>query len=84
MQEISVKDAASQLGMSEQAVRIQMQRRKLPIGVCDRLTGGKYYYRIWQEWIDNYAKYGPKWQCMNLYKEGKDVEQHGESQDSAV
>lgn len=84
MTEISVKDAASQLGMSEQGIRIRMQRGKLPIGICDKLSASKYSYCIWQEWIDNYAKYGPKWQCMNLYEEGKDIEQHGESQDSAV
>lgn len=62
MQELTIKEAATQLGMSEQAVRVRMQRGLLPIGVCDRLTGEKYSYCIWQEWIDNYAKYGPKWQ----------------------
>ena len=48
---ISVTEAARQLGMTEQAVRVLMQRKKLPIGqVIDH--GGKKEYLIWQSRVD--------------------------------
>lgn len=62
MQGMTVKQAAEQLGMSEQAVRIRMRRGKLPIGTCDKLTGDRWVYCIWQEWVDQYAQHGPRWQ----------------------
>ena len=62
MMGLSVKEAARQLGMSQQAVRIRMQRGLLPIGVCDKLSATRWDYCIWQEWLDQYAQYGPRWQ----------------------
>jgi hypothetical protein len=48
---ITVASAAEQLGMTEQAIRVLMQRKKLPIGqVIDH--GGKKEYLIWQSRVD--------------------------------
>ena len=50
---ISVTEAARQLGMTEQAIRVLMQRKKLPIGqVIDH--GSKKEYLIWQSKIDSF------------------------------
>ena len=50
---VTVKSAAEQLGMTEQAIRVLMQRKKLPIGqVIDH--GGKREYLIWQSKIDSF------------------------------
>lgn len=40
---ISVGEAAEMLGMSEQKVRVLMQRGKLPIGIADRSEEDKSY-----------------------------------------
>ena len=69
MKKVKTEEAAAQLGMSVQALRMRMISGSLPIGIYGKLRGEKFDICIWQEWIDNYAKYGPKWQEMNLYKE---------------
>lgn len=51
---ISVKEAADQLGMAEQAVRILVQRKILPIGEAVRYKGNNYTYYIQQELLDKY------------------------------
>lgn len=71
MQVLTVKDAAKQLGMSQQAVRIRMQRGLLPIGTCDKLTASRWVYCIWQEWLDNYSQYGPRWQERGVGASGE-------------
>ena len=38
MERIKVKDAAAELGVSEQFVRIGMQRGTLPIGSCVKIS----------------------------------------------
>ena len=57
---IKTKEAARQLGMSDQALRQQMQRGLLPIGEAVKGTGENYTYYIYQEWIDRYAEEGWK------------------------
>ena len=50
---VTVKSAAEQLGMTEQAIRVLMQKKKLPIGqVIDH--GQKREYLIWQTRIDQF------------------------------
>jgi len=41
---ITVKDAAQMMGVSEQFVRIGMQRGKLPIGTCVKMSSKWTYY----------------------------------------
>lgn len=51
---VSVKDAARQLNIPPQAVRILMRRKKLPIGIAEKITGERYTYYISQQLINNY------------------------------
>lgn len=41
---VTVKDAAQIMGVSEQFVRIGMQRGKLPIGTCVKMSSKWTYY----------------------------------------
>ena len=51
MKRITVSDAANQLGISPQAVRTQIERKKLPIGFVME-SKKKNTYVIYQEWLD--------------------------------
>lgn len=53
---VTVKSASQQLGYPEQAVRVLMRRGKLPIGIAEQISGGRYSYYISQELIDAYLK----------------------------
>lgn len=54
---ITVTEAAKMLGMSPQAVRIGIQRGKLPIGTCWEGSGGRYYYyHITEERVKRYME----------------------------
>lgn len=56
---IKTKEAARQLSISEQAVKVQMQRGLLPIGTI--MNGGtRNTYVIYQEWLDEWTKNGYK------------------------
>lgn len=57
---IKTKEAASQLHISEQSVRAQMQRGKLSIGMVISNGGTRNTYLIYQEWLDEWAKNRPK------------------------
>ena len=50
---IKVSEAAKLLGVSEQFVRIGMQRNLLPIGTCVKLSG-KYTYYISKNRLEAY------------------------------
>lgn len=51
---ITVKEAADQLGMPTQAVRILMQLGKLPIGEVVKFGKQNHTYYIQQELVDKY------------------------------
>ena len=51
---VTVKSASQQLGIPEPAVRVLMRRRKLPIGIAEKIGGERYTYYISQELIDSY------------------------------
>ena len=57
---IKVNEAATQLRISEQTVRIWMQRGMLPIGMVTNNGGTRNNYVIYQEWLDEWAKNRPK------------------------
>lgn len=59
MERIKVKEAAKLLGVSEQYVRIGLQRGWLPIGSCVKISS-KYTYHIPRE-------------RLNAYLEGRDI-----------
>lgn len=60
MERVKVKDAASAMGVSEQFVRIGMQRGNLPIGSCVKLSG-KWTYHISPYLLEQYL--GKKMPC---------------------
>ena len=43
---ISIKEAAALMGVSEQYIRIGLQRGILPIGCAMKMTGNRYTYYI--------------------------------------
>lgn len=53
---ITIEDAAKQLGMSQQAVRVQIQRGMLPIGkiFCGSKKNARHTYFIYQELLDEH------------------------------
>lgn len=51
---ITVKEAAGQLGMTEQVVRVLMQLGKLPIGEVVKFGKQNHTYYIQQELVDKY------------------------------
>lgn len=57
---IKTKEAARQLSISEQAVKVQMQRGLLPIGTIMNNGGTRNTYVIYQEWLDEWTKNGYK------------------------
>lgn len=57
---IKVNEAATQLSISEQTVRVRMQRGKLSIGMVINNGGTRNTYVIYQEWLDEWAKNRPK------------------------
>ena len=57
---IKVNEAATQLHISEQSVREQIQRGKLSIGMVISNGGTRNTYLIYQEWLDEWAKNRPK------------------------
>lgn len=57
MERVSVKEAASLLGVSQQFVRIGMQRGELPIGSAVKMST-KYTYCIPKERLENYLSGG--------------------------
>lgn len=59
MERVKVKDAAAQLGVSEQFVRIGIQRGWLPIGSCVK--------------VQNRWNYCIPRQRLEAYLEGKDL-----------
>lgn len=53
MERVSLKQASKELGMSEQCVRIQMQRKLLDIGeVFPSVKGNRYSYYIYRDKLD--------------------------------
>ena len=60
MERIKVKDAASLLNVSEQFVRIGMQRGTLPIGSCVKMSS-KWTYHISPHLLELYT--GKKMPC---------------------
>ena len=54
MERVSVKDAAAFLGVSEQFVRVGMQRGALPIGSCVKMST-KWTYHISPILLEHYA-----------------------------
>lgn len=59
MERIKVSDAAKMLGVSEQYVRVGIQRGWLPIGSCVKMSS-KWTYHIPRE-------------RLNAYLEGRDI-----------
>lgn len=59
MERVKIKEAAKLLGVSEQFVRIGMQREKLPIGTAVKMSS-KWTYCIQRE-------------RLNAYLEGRDM-----------
>ena len=53
---VSVAQAAHELGVSQQFIRICMQRGELPIGICTKLTGNKYTYLITRGQLDEFKE----------------------------
>ena len=53
MERVKVKDAAKLLGVSEQFIRIGMQRGILPIGSCVKMSS-VYTYHISKARLDEY------------------------------
>lgn len=51
---ISVKDAASILGVSQQFVRVGLQREKLPIGTAVKMSS-KWTYHISPKLLEEYV-----------------------------
>lgn len=51
---VSVVEAGMQLGIPPSAVRILMQRGKLPIGIAEKMSGMRYSYYISQQLLDKY------------------------------
>lgn len=51
---VSVEQAAKELGVSQQFVRITMQRGELPIGIATKLTGNTYMYLITRGKLDEF------------------------------
>ena len=49
-----------QLHISEQTVRVRMQRGMLSIGMVINNGGTRNTYVIYQEWLDEWAKNRPK------------------------
>ena len=56
---IKTTEAAMQLHISEQTVRVWMQQGMLPIGMVSN-GGMRKTYIIYQEWLDEWAKNRPK------------------------
>ena len=57
---VSTKQAAIEMGCSEQYIRILMQRGLLPIGLVFR-SGSKWTYIIIRDHLDSYLKKGATW-----------------------
>lgn len=53
---VTIKQAAEELGVSQQYVRIAMQRGLLPIGITQKLTGKRYSYLIVRGQLDEYLR----------------------------
>lgn len=51
---VTVKEAAYLMGVSEQFVRIALQRDLLPIGCAIQLTSNKWTYYISRTKLENY------------------------------
>lgn len=54
MTRIGLKSASEQLGLSEQCIRIGIQKKTLPIGFAFKNTGKNLTYVIYQEKIDQF------------------------------
>ena len=50
---ITVREAAERLQMREQAVRVLMQREKLPIGTAEKFKNRWCYY-IWESKLNKF------------------------------
>jgi len=57
---ITTEEAAKQLGISQQALRVQMKKKVLPIGMvfCGSDKPQKQTYIIYQELIDSFLQKG--------------------------
>lgn len=62
MERISVKEAASLLGVSQQFVRIGMQRGQLPIGSAVKMST-KWTYHISPSLLEHYIGQNKKAAC---------------------
>lgn len=56
MKKITVAKAAMIMGVSQQFIRIGLQRGKLEFGVAVKMTGDRYTYYINPEKFNNYIK----------------------------
>lgn len=54
VEKVTVKQAAKELGTSEQFIRICMQRGLIDLGIATKLTGSKYTYLILRKKLDAY------------------------------
>ena len=54
---VSVAQAAKELGVSQQFIRICMQRGELPIGICTKLNGSTYTYLITRGKLDEFKNH---------------------------
>lgn len=54
MERITVKEAAERLNVSQQFVRLGLQRDKLPFGVAVKMSS-KYTYHISKKLLDEYV-----------------------------
>lgn len=60
-QRVTVKQAAKELGVSEQFIRICMQRGELDIGLATKLTGNQYTYLITRGKLDAFISSHGSW-----------------------
>lgn len=54
--ELTVKEAAKELGVSEQFIRIGLQQERLPIGAAVKMPGGRWSYLIVDGQVKEYLR----------------------------
>lgn len=55
---LTIKEAAVQLGLSEQVLRTALQQKVIEVGFAVKGEGGRWTYRIFQHKIDDFLKGG--------------------------
>jgi excisionase family DNA binding protein len=53
---LTVKEAAKELGVSEQFIRIGLQQERLPIGAAVKMPGGRWSYLIIDGQVKEYLR----------------------------